>query len=235
VLPEGQDSFFARYEIAILHDRHKNGNIKSIAHMQKDATKPSQAMATEDADGKLTWKNGFKEGDSNASGTYDVCASDGTECDVPQPNRKYPKPGSKPEAPASSKPSKRMAFSIAMITHYYGHGTSVSFNHEWKFYTTSVGKAVGSCGETDGKEIVADTDETPRASSDSKTPFPGGIFKLDIEGEACTYKCNGNTPGGLFCPLREITCRENSKKNMEVGAMKCGRDQFFAPSVFCDF
>jgi len=55
--------------------------------MQKEATKPSQVMATEDADGKLTWKNGFKEGDSNASGTYDVCASDGTECDVPEPNK----------------------------------------------------------------------------------------------------------------------------------------------------
>ncbi|KAI4710425.1 hypothetical protein J4E89_004880 [Alternaria sp. Ai002NY15] len=130
---------------------------------------------------------------------------------------------------------KGMALSIAMVTHYSGHGTSVSVNHEWKFYTTSVGKAVGSCGETDGKEIVADTDETPRPGSDSKAPFPGGIFKLDIEGEACTYKCDGNNPGRLFCPQREIACREDSKKNMEVGAMKCGRDQFFAPSVFCDF
>jgi len=41
----------------------------------------------EDADGKLTWKNSFKEGNSNASSTYDVCASDGTECDVPEPNK----------------------------------------------------------------------------------------------------------------------------------------------------
>ncbi|KAI4941985.1 hypothetical protein J4E91_010372 [Alternaria rosae] len=159
-------------------------------------------MATEDADGKLTWENGFKEGNLNASGTYDVCASDGTQCDVPKPNKKDPKPGSGSEAPASSKPSKCMALSIAMVTHYSGHRTSVSVDHEWKFYTTSVGKAVGSCGETDGKEIIADSDETPRVGSDSKTPFPGGIFKLDIEGE------------------REIACREDSKKNIEVGAMK---------------
>jgi len=232
---KGPNSFFARHEIDNLQKRLREGKIKSIVHMQKDATKLTQVMATEDADGKLTWKDGFKEGDSNASGTFDVCASDGTGCDAPQPNKKYPGPGSEPEAPASTKPSKGMALSIAMVTHYSGHGTSVSVNHEWKFYTTSVGKAVGSCGETDGKEIVADSDETPRPGSDSKAPFPGGIFKLDIEGEACTYKCDGNNPGRLFCPQREIACREDSKKNMEVGAMKCGRDQFFAPSVFCDF
>ncbi|KAH6864720.1 hypothetical protein BKA58DRAFT_231244 [Alternaria rosae] len=128
-----------------------------------------------------------------------------------------------------------MTLSIAMVTHYSGHGTSVSVDHEWKFYTTSVGKAVGSCGETDGKEIVADSDETPRVGSDSKTLFPGGIFKLDIAGEACTYECDGNSPRRLFCPQREIACREDSKKNVEVGAMKCGRGQFFAPSVFWDF
>ncbi|KAI4670767.1 uncharacterized protein J4E88_009860 [Alternaria novae-zelandiae] len=84
---KGLESLFARHEIANLHERLQNGNIKSIVHMQKDATKPSQVMATDDADGKLTWKNSFKEGDSNASGTYDVCASDGTECDVPKPNK----------------------------------------------------------------------------------------------------------------------------------------------------
>jgi hypothetical protein len=47
-------SFFARHEIGTLHDRLKNGRIKSINHMKKDAIEPSQIMATGDKDGKLT-------------------------------------------------------------------------------------------------------------------------------------------------------------------------------------
>ncbi|KAF2819103.1 hypothetical protein CC86DRAFT_413177 [Ophiobolus disseminans] len=230
---KGAESFFARHEIGILHDRLKNGKIKSINHMQKDATKPSQVMATEDKDGKLTWKNGFKEGDSNASGNYDVCASGSTKCDAPKPNKKDPKPDS--EAPANVKPSKGMSLSVAMITNFSPHGMSVDVDHLWKFYTTKVGKPVGSCGQTDGKEIPAESTDKPQLGGSSNTPFPGGIFKLNIEGEACTYRCDGTNPGRLFCPQREIACREDSNKNQKLGSMRCGSNQFFAPSVYCDF
>lgn len=127
---KGLKSFFARHEIAILHDRLKSGNVKRIAHMQKGATKPSQIMAIEDADGKLTWMTGFKDGDSNASGTG---------CGVPKANQKSPKPGSDSAAPASTKPSKGIALSVTLVSHHSIHGTSVRLNHQWKLCTTSVG------------------------------------------------------------------------------------------------
>jgi hypothetical protein len=231
---KGAESFFARHEIGILHDRLKDGKIKSINHMKKDATKPSQIMATEDKDGNLTWKKGYKEGDSNASGNYDVCESESTECDAPKPNNKDPKP--EPEVPASPKPSKGMSLSIAMVTSFSPiGGTSVQVDHQWNFYTTKVGKPVGSCGETDGQAISAESTDKPHVGSDSKTPFPGGVFKLDIEGEACTYMCDETNPGRLFCPQREIECHEDPNKNQEIGSMKCGSNVFFAPSVYCDF
>jgi hypothetical protein len=112
---------------------------------------------------------------------------------------------------------------------------SVDADHQWKFYTIKVGKPVGSCGETDGKAISAESNNKLQVASDGKTPFPGGIFKLNIEDEACTHRCDGTNPGRLFCPQRETTCREDYNKNREVGWMKCGSIQFFAPSVYCDF
>jgi hypothetical protein len=75
-------------------------------------------------------------------------------------------------------------------------------DHQWKFYTTKVGKAVCSCGETEGMTTTAESNENFKFGADGKTPFPGGIFKLSIEGEACTYKRDETNAGRLFCPQR---------------------------------
>jgi hypothetical protein len=45
-------------------------------------------MATEDENGKLTWKSGFKNDASNASGNFGVCESATTKCDAPYQKKK---------------------------------------------------------------------------------------------------------------------------------------------------
>jgi hypothetical protein len=237
---KGQTSFFAQKEIPTLHERLRDGKIKSINHMKKGATKPSQIIATEDKDGKLTWINGAKEGDTNASGAYDVCPTGVlgifqllTSCGAPKPNHKCAKAESVP--PPTVKPSKGMSLSIAMVTTVAPHDFGASETHEWKFYTTMVNEAVGSCGETKGKQIPAESNDKPHPVGDYDTnaPYPGGIFKLNIEGEACTYYCDGTNPGRLFCPQRQIGCKTDSNKNKKW--LRCGSTQFFHPSVYCDF
>lgn len=241
---DGPESYFARHEIGHLHAGLRNGRISSINHMEKGATRPSQVLATEDADGNFSFKNGHQEGDENASGSYGVCnlaiettpiigpvltIIDAMTCDAPE---------TEPKAPAEPKPSKGMALSVAMVTSIISHGIGASVTNEWKFYTTKVNKAVGSCGETEGVELQAESNDKPRGgeNADPKNPpFPGGTFKLNIEGEACTYKSSGDNAGNLSCPDREISCAEDDKKSKEEGMLQCGSNQFFHAVVHCNF
>jgi hypothetical protein len=136
------------------------------------------------------------------------------------------------------KPSGDMSLSIAMVTSVYVGGFSATVDNQWKFYTTKVGKAVGSCGETEGQSITAESNDKPAGGSDAdpdSPPWPAGIFSLNIEGEACVYRCDGTSPGRLFCPKKEITCREDSMRSKADGVLKCGSYQFFHPVVYCDF
>jgi hypothetical protein len=103
-------------------------------------------------------------------------------------------------APSSSKPSKGKSLSIAAVSQVNSHGTSASSNIAWTFYTTSVGKAVGSCGETDGEKITPSGGTSvslPSSMDIANPPWPAGEFKLDIEGAACEYKCDGTNPGRM--------------------------------------
>jgi hypothetical protein len=84
-LTAGQGSFFTTKEIKKLHDGMREGRVKSINHMAKDATKATQIMAKEDANGKFTWQPGYKEGDKNASSFYGQCKRAlGSKCDAPK-------------------------------------------------------------------------------------------------------------------------------------------------------
>ncbi|KAH8728766.1 hypothetical protein GQ44DRAFT_747612 [Phaeosphaeriaceae sp. PMI808] len=141
-------------------------------------------------------------------------------------------------SPSSSKPSKGKSLSIAMVSAVNSHLGSAPLDSVWNFFTTSVGKAVGSCGETDGEKL------TPRGSSDNKIsgnvdlenpPWPTGIYKLNIEGEDCKYKCDGTNSGYLFCPNRQISCAEDSLKTKPEGKLKCGARVYFHATVRCDF
>lgn len=80
----GAKSFFATTEIKVIQERINNGEIEDLIHMAKDATSPTDILATEDGHEKFTWKNGHKEGTKNASGSYGICKRDNVGCDAPQ-------------------------------------------------------------------------------------------------------------------------------------------------------
>lgn len=106
----GAASFFTTKEIDTLEEGMRSGRIKSINHMAKDATKPSQIMAKADANGKFTWQPGYKEGMKNASGPYGVCKRAlGGGCDAPKikpkPKRKCKRTGTSNGACAMPTPS----------------------------------------------------------------------------------------------------------------------------------
>jgi hypothetical protein len=52
----GASSFFAPEEIRIFLEGMRTGRTKSINHMVKGATSPSQVLAKEDAEVVFTWK-----------------------------------------------------------------------------------------------------------------------------------------------------------------------------------
>jgi hypothetical protein len=93
----GAVSFSKREEIDILHEGIETGRIKSINHMVKGATSPSQVLAKEGARGRFTWQKGHKEGEKNASGPYGQCKRGLGGCDAPKLKHK-PKPKSNSSA-----------------------------------------------------------------------------------------------------------------------------------------
>jgi hypothetical protein len=144
----------------------------------------------------------------------------------------------KDESVNNAKPSKGKALSIAMRTTVSPHAGYADTDVAWEFYTTSVGKAVDGCGKTDGEKLTPKgPSETglPTNLSTDNPPWPGGEFKLTIEGVDCTYKCNGKNAGRLFCPNREIACVEDSAKSKKDATKMCGTMSFFKATVYCDF
>ncbi|KAF2850713.1 hypothetical protein T440DRAFT_396568 [Plenodomus tracheiphilus IPT5] len=143
-----------------------------------------------------------------------------------------------PSSPSEPKPSTGKSLSIAMTSLVNSHGTFATVDSTWSFYTTSVGKAVGSCGETDGEKLTPQggTSTSLSPSADIENPsWPAGEFKLNIEGESCEYKCDGTNSGRLFCPKKEIECREDTGKSKADGVLKCGSRVKFHAVVYCDF
>ncbi|KAH9882337.1 hypothetical protein J1614_000573 [Plenodomus biglobosus] len=143
-----------------------------------------------------------------------------------------------PSSPLSSKPSTGKSLSIAITSLVNSHGTSATVDKTWSFYTTSVGKAVGSCGETDGEKLTPQggtSTSLPSSVDVENPPWPAGEYKLNIEGESCEYKCDGTNPGRLFCPKKEIGCREDMAKSKLDGVLQCGSRVRFHAVVYCDF
>jgi hypothetical protein len=128
-----------------------------------------------------------------------------------------------------------MALSIAMVITYNAMEPYPVPKFQWKFYTTKVGKAVGSCGETEGQSITADSNNRPTSGTMVNPPWPAGIFRLDIEGETCMYKCDGTNPGRLFCPKKEIACHEDPKKRKADGLLECRSGGLFHPIIYYNF
>jgi hypothetical protein len=135
-------------------------------------------------------------------------------------------------------PENGKSLSIAMTSSVSPHAGWADVSNIWKFYTTSVGKAVGSCGETDGQEITPKGPSDPSLPSNANPenpPWPTGIFNMTIEGQGCQYRCDGTNAGRLFCPHKQISCSEDSVRSKKEGMLKCGSTSFFHATVYCDF
>lgn len=140
--------------------------------------------------------------------------------------------------PMPSGPSKGNALSIAMTTTVNSHSGGATADSSWNFFTTSAGKAVGGCGETDGQRLIptGGSNVNIPGDPDSKNPpWPAGIYDLSIEGKDCQYKCDGTNPGRLFCGDRQISCAEDSLKSKSDGRLTCGSRTSFHAVVYCDF
>ncbi|KAI8933116.1 hypothetical protein NX059_009759 [Plenodomus lindquistii] len=139
---------------------------------------------------------------------------------------------------SSPKPSKGKSLSIAMTSIVNSHSGGATIDSQWNFFTTSVGKAVGSCGETDGEKLTPSGGSDIKISGDvnlENPPWPAGEYKLNIEGQDCEYKSDGTNAGRLFCPDRQISCVEDGLKSSADGKLNCGSRAYFHAAVYCDF
>ncbi|KAH5711875.1 hypothetical protein HBI64_042700 [Parastagonospora nodorum] len=135
---------------------------------------------------------------------------------------------------------KGKSLSIAMATQVNSHSGGASLDARWHFYNTPLNRAVACDDKSpEVKEL------TPQGPSDPKSNFggnhkelvwPGGSFKLDIEGAQCEYKSDGTNAGNLYCPGRVVGCKEDRLKATDQGLPQCGSSRVkFHPAVFCDF
>ncbi|KAF1962964.1 hypothetical protein CC80DRAFT_434319 [Byssothecium circinans] len=129
------------------------------------------------------------------------------------------------------------SLSIGMRTVVSRHISSADIDNSWRFFTTKIGHAVGCDQKSElVNEITPEGPSDPKLPSDvdsKNMPWPGGDFKLKIGGQECHYKNNGQNPGRLFCPDREISCTEDSAKSR--GSEKCDGYTFWHAVVYCDF
>jgi len=143
------------------------------------------------------------------------------------------------DSDASSGPVAGRALSIAMVTQINSHSGGASSNNEWHFYSTPVGHAVGCNWQSGSVQEVApqgpsDT-KLPSSIDSNSLPWPGGEYKLTIDGADCVYKNDRSNPGRLFCPNREIVCEEDSQKSSSEGMLECNSYTFSHAAVYCDF
>jgi hypothetical protein len=143
--------------------------------------------------------------------------------------------------PSALTPKPGKSLSIAMVSSVNSHAGFAIVDSNWNFYTTTVGKAVGSCGETEGEKLIPEEGSTDVklppdvAGNTDNPPWPWGSFKLKVEGEECEYKNDSTNPGRLFCPKREISCVEDNMKSKKEGSLRCSSGVFFHAVIYCDF
>jgi hypothetical protein len=80
----GRNSYFGLKEIPELRRGFNSGRLSKILHMVKDTLDPSQVLAEEDVNGKITYVNGNADGTPNSTGQFGDCsAGTAPPCDVP--------------------------------------------------------------------------------------------------------------------------------------------------------
>jgi hypothetical protein len=107
----------------------------------------------------------------------------------------------------------------------------------WVFYTADIGVSALCRNE---KDAVGNFPAEDGAGLVDNPPWPGGSYKMKVEGMDCEYKNNGNDAGALWCNGRDaISCKEEEAKGKgEKGSKVCetgdtSRTQH--PVVVCDW
>lgn len=118
----------------------------------------------------------------------------------------------------------------------------VDIEYSWKFFTTPLGRGIDCSLGTD--PVVEIKPEGPsdavfghNLSFDPKTdvPWPGGDYKVVIDGQECHYKNDGSNAGRLFCPTREISCEEDRASKQYDDMQHCDSYTLLKSNVFCQF
>jgi hypothetical protein len=90
-----------------------------------------------------------------------------------------------------------------VVLYNKGRYSSYKTKNDQVLYTTKVGKTIGSCGETRGKCIPAESNDGPAGGANTGVKmllFPVSISNLNFDGEACTCQCDAVRVDGMFCP-----------------------------------
>ncbi|KAI8939288.1 hypothetical protein NX059_005114 [Plenodomus lindquistii] len=115
---------------------------------------------------------------------------------------------------------------------------SISFDHDptkkaktldWVFMYTTEDYGV-NCRQRDSFACPIRRD--PWSDDDEFDPRPTGVWKLDLNGEACTYKNSGKNFGRLFCGSENFACNADPLSDaIDLGEYKCrGKDNKVGPS-----
>ncbi|KAH9906303.1 hypothetical protein F4778DRAFT_778690 [Xylariomycetidae sp. FL2044] len=142
------------------------------------------------------------------------------------------------EDPDESLPKAGRGLIISLFTNVAAHFGGADITNEWHFFTTDVGHGVGCNYASDAalEEIKSGGPSEIGVPSDAdpeNPPWPGGDFKLDIDGQECHYKCNGGNAGRLFCPDREISCTGDRERSEDP--QHCNVNLLIQSNVWCEF
>jgi hypothetical protein len=85
---KGPNSFYTTKEVPVLRTNINSGQLNKITHMIRDATSPTDVLATENANGDITFADGHSNTETNASGSFGDCSTtlDPPTCDIETTN-----------------------------------------------------------------------------------------------------------------------------------------------------
>jgi hypothetical protein len=182
------------------------------------ASEASSWERTKDSGIRMIWNGATKEDHDNAKETNAV-----------------PQPSSPSNVPPPPPPKKTKALSV-ILQNYIDEITN---ENTWLFFATDPGVSALCRNE---KDAVAKFPAGGGASMIDNPPWPGGTFKVTIDGMKCEYKNDGSNPGALWCDGRDnaISCQvKDSKDKGKKGTKDCGLKIIWSleqhPVVFCEW
>jgi hypothetical protein len=169
------------------------------------------------SDIRLIWNGATKE-DHDSAG-------DGDDSDS-KSRLSPPSPPTSPEAP------KTKALSIVLQNEI-----NVGNENKWLFFVVDRGVSP-LCKKENDALAAFNAKDSPTLVDEA--PWPGGVYKLKIQGLGdCEYKNSGNDPGALWCSGKAISCNEeNMKSKGEKGTKTCATGDLSIqhhPIAYCEW